>query len=390
MRIGVTTFGGDSGKSGISQYMSHLLQRFPAIAPDIEFEVILYKDETDMFLEGVTGADVCHACELFRPPTLNLLWHQIGLPLLCARRGYDLLFIPAGNRRLPFWTPCPIVANVMDLSALHIAGKYDRLHSFYNLRVLPMLIRRLTGILTLSESSKQDIIEYVGAPEESICVVPLAADPVRYFPGDKQEAQQRIRQRYGVEPPYILYISRIEHPGKNHVRLIRAFEKIKIADRLPHRLVIAGSDWTRAEEVHRQAEASPCRQDIVFTGFAPQSDLPDLYRGADVFCFPSLFEGFGMPVLEAMACGTPVACSNCSSIPEVAGNAGVLFDPLSEESIAEALSDLLAHEDKRQRCREEGIARSKEYSWENTASRTIEALLRFARQPSGSTRHRPR
>ncbi len=97
MRIGVTTFGGDSGKSGISQYMSHLLQRFPAIAPDIEFEVILYKDETDMFLEGVTGAGVCHACELFRPPTLNLLWHQIGLPLLCVRRGYDLLFIPPAS-----------------------------------------------------------------------------------------------------------------------------------------------------------------------------------------------------------------------------------------------------------------------------------------------------
>jgi len=156
--------------------------------------------------------------------------------------------------------------------------------------------------------------------------------------------------------------------------LIRAFTRLKDSEPIPHQLVLAGSDWDRADEVHRVAEASDCAADIVFTGFASTADLPDLYCGADLFVFPSLYEGFGLPVLEAMSCGVPVACSNLSSMPEVAGDAAVLFDPYDEEAIAEAMRSLLTDSEMLGRYARQGLERSKGFSWSVTAARTLEVI----------------
>ena len=305
---------------------------------------------------------------------LNVAWHQACLPGYCRRRGYDVLFLPAGNRRVSIHAPCPAVGTVHDFSNLHVKGKYDPARMFYQGHVLPWMVRRLKKVITISESSKRDIVECAGVPETRVSVISLALDHGNYFPRHGVEAAERIRGRYHIDRPYILYISRIEHPGKNHVGLIRAFEKLKAAERIPHQLVLAGSDWNRAEEVHRIAEASRWKSDIVFTGFVPQGDLPDLYCASDVFVFPSLYEGFGLPVLEAMACGTPVACSNTSSMPEVAGDAALLFDPGDSEAIASALRNLLTDADLRADCIRKGIERSRLFNWSTTASKTLDVI----------------
>jgi glycosyltransferase involved in cell wall biosynthesis len=228
--------------------------------------------------------------------------------------------------------------------------------------------------LTVSESSKRDIIEFGNVAEDKVLVTPLAAEKARYYPSNALEARRQVKLKFGILGPYMLYISRIEHPGKNHVRLIKAFEIFKKRTGLPHQLVLAGSDRERAEEVHRAAEHSEFSKEIVFTGFAADEDLPDLYKASELFIFPSLYEGFGLPVLEAMACGVPVACSDLSSLPEVCGDAGLLFNPYKETSIAEAIIRLLESEQVRERYSELGLVRAGQFDWRATALQTLAAL----------------
>jgi glycosyltransferase involved in cell wall biosynthesis len=301
-------------------------------------------------------------------------------PLCRARRerAFDVLFLPAGNRRLPWYVPCPTVGTVHDFSSIHVPGKYDRARMLYITRVLPLLIRRLTHVLTVSESSKRDIVEYAGVAKDKVTVTPLAADPGVYFPRDPQEAAALVAPRHAVRPPFILYTSRIEHPGKNHARLIRAFAELKRKEGIPHQLVLAGTDRERADEVHRIAGESGCAKDILFTGFVASEDLPLLYQAADLFVFPSLYEGFGLPILEAMACGTPVACSRISSMPEVAGDAAVLFDPAEECSIGSAIGSIITGTDLRRDLAARGLERSRQFSWARTAAQTLGVIRSLA------------
>lgn len=372
--IGVTTFGGDGGKSGVSQYMINLTRELAVAAVPDQFEILSYRDEKRIFIPNEGNLSILRFPDSFRNPILNVAWHQLFLPYWCKKRNYDVLFLPAGNRRLPLWVPCPAVGTVHDFSALHVKGKYDPARDFYIRQVLPRLIRRLTRVITVSESSKRDIVEYARFPEERIHVTPLAADADVYHPRDKASSYQYVQQKYQLTAPYILYISRIEHPGKNHVRLIQAFARLKASRKIPHQLVLAGSDWMGADQVHRIAQESGFTSDIVFTGFVPSQELPDLYCGCDLFVFPSLYEGFGLPLLEAMSCGVPATCSNLSSLPEVAGPDSLRFDPYKEESIAEAIFSILKDEENRLRYAQIGFERSQQFTWKETARLTLEVL----------------
>lgn len=380
MKILVSTFGGDAGRSGIGQYIIHLMREFPRVAPDVQFDLLALEGEGHLYATDPERIRVITIGKHLSSPMKNLAWQQFAIPRLCAKGKYDALFVPAGNRRMPYWVPCPSVGTFHDLAILHVPGKYDRIHTFYNRHVLPALVRHLTKVITDSEFSKRDLLEYVRVPEERIVVIPLAADANLYFPRDKEESGQHAGARYGLRQPYVLYISRIEHPGKNHVRLIRAFTRIKEKYKLPHQLVLAGSDWHGAEDVRREAAASGVAEEIVFTGFVGQGDIPLLYCGADAFAFPSLFEGFGLPILEAMASGVPVACSNTSSLPEVAGDAAQLFDPLDEDAIEDALRRILTDDSIRTTCVERGLRHCKKFSWEQTAARTVEVLRGLPRR----------
>ncbi len=375
MRIGILTFACDAGRSGIGQYLIHLLREFPKVAPDVEFEVVGHEDELGAFLPAEHGYVLHTVGTRWKSPILNILWQNLMLPWLCQAHRYDVVFLPAANRRLPLWLPCPSVGTVHDFSSMHITGKYDPLRDVYIKRVLPILVRRLTRVISVSESTKQDIVQYARVPAERIMVIPHGVDHDTYYPRDKEESQGKVCTKYGLRPPYILYISRIEHPGKNHVRLIHAFAQLKQDTDLSHQLVLVGSDWTRAEEVHKAADATRLGDDIRLTGFVDGADLPDLYCGADLFVFPSLFEGFGMPILEAMACGVPVACSNCSSLPEVAGDAAAYFDPSDKKDIAESLRDKLLNPLERERLIEAGNLLAAQSCWFESANSTLNEIM---------------
>lgn len=374
MKIGITTFGGDGGKSGISRYIVNLLQEFSRIESEFEFEILVYEDEKEIFLKGIDNVSYLTFSKRISPPVINIAWHQLSLGRLCQERQYDLIFLPAGNRRLSFSLPCHAVGTVHDLSSLHVEGKYSKFRQLYIFKILPSMVKRLSKIITVSESSKKDIRNFMSVPENKIVVTPLAADNQMYYPRSKEVSFNQLKSKYKLQAPFLLYIARIEHPGKNHVRLLEAFNILKKNHLIPHQLVLVGSDWNRAEVVHQFARESEFTDDIVFTGFVPDADLPFFYTACDLFLFPSLYEGFGLPILEAMISDVPVACSNLSSLPEVAGNGALLFDPASVESIVESILAILFDDAKKNSLIKKGKQRGKMYSWENTALRTLDVF----------------
>lgn len=377
MKIGITTFGCDL-KSGMSRYVTSLITQFADFEGTDQFEVIAHESALHEYLSGVKNNNIptLHVDERLQNPLLNVAWHQLSLPGVCKKQGYDVLFLPAASRRMPVWSPCPAIGTIHDMSPFHITGKYDHLRNLYQMKVLPKMFERLTHVISISESTKADILKFTNIREEDITVIHHAADTRVFYPRDKEQALASL-SNYRIKSPYIIYISRIESPGKNHLNLIHAFEKLKRDEDIPHQLVLAGADWHGAEDVHLAAEKSQFSQDILLTGFVGSEDLPNLYSAADLMVFPSLFEGFGLPILEAMSCGVPVACSDISSMPEIAGEGAVLFDPHNVESMSKAMFKILSSNENKQIYSDKGLERAAQFSWQETARETLDVMRRF-------------
>ena len=374
MKIGVTTMGCDAGKSGIGRYTTTLLSHWIDRNEDLQ---LFGHDSERLVFTGGREVAWNSVNERWKSPLASVLWHQTALPR--KTQNLDVLFLPAGNRRLPILLNVPSVGTVHDCSSLHVHGKYDRAREFYIKQVLPRLMQRLDHIITVSESTKHDLVGYCGIAPNRISVIPLAADASVFFPRNVSDCREDLCRRYALSQPFLLYTSRIEHPGKNHIRLIRAFEKLKMSTGIPHDIVFVGPERERAEEVRAFAARSACAASIRFAGMVSDDDLPLFYGAAEALVFPSLYEGFGLPLLEAMACGTRVLCSNCSSLPEVAGGAALLFDPENEDQIAEQMARIIFETDAQRAERiQRGVNRAAEFSWGRTAKTTLKLLKRVA------------
>jgi glycosyltransferase involved in cell wall biosynthesis len=241
--------------------------------------------------------------------------------------------------------------------------------------------QKAAQILTLSEFSRRDIIETYSVDSERVFVTPPAA-PRHFAPVTDETELRRIRATYGIQRDYILALGSIQ-PRKNLVRLINAYGRLCDGGSRPPQLVLAGKrGWLEAETI-QAAEKSDVREDVLLVGYVPDAELPALYSGAVCFAYPSYFEGFGLPVLEAMQCGTPIIAGNRTSLPEVAGDAGVLVDPFDEAEIADGLSRVIKNPDYRGELRVKGFARAAAFKWEKTARLTLQAYER-ARVPAAS------
>jgi len=382
MKIGIAVSGCDLGESGISRYLIELLKTLAAAPGDEEYLLFGSRKALEVFDPHNPRFALEAFEDRYAEPIPNLFWNLFKLPRFAIDHNLDLLFFPAGNRRMPLKPGLPVVSTVHDLSSLHMTGKYPLSHELYIKYLIPFQLRRLDSIISISEATKKDLVDSAGVDAGKITIIPHGVDLERFAPEKAIAAAPAVATKYSLNAPYILYISRIEHPGKNHVRLIHAFTEYKRRKGDPALLVLAGKDWDRAEIVHREAEASPYAADIRFTGFASNEDVVGLYGGATALFFPSLFEGFGMPLLEAMAAGVPVFCSNCSSLPEVGGDAARYFDPEDEATIATAMA---AADDKTllETMRHAGLVRAEAASWGNTAKATL-ASLRAAAQRNPS------
>lgn len=332
MRIGVSTFVMQGGKSGVAAYIRNLLRFLQEEDAENTYDLLMARDEADLIpLTNPNFGKVLYPSAI-NQPVLNLVWHNLRLP----QKKYDVLHIPS-CRRIPLLKRTKVVATVHDLAAFSVDGKYDRARMFFNRKIVPSMIRNADHVIAVSHATKDDLIRLVGYPEKKISVIYSGIDHTLFRPTSKDEARRQLALLHGLEKPFFTYVSRLEHPAKNHVRLIEAFERFKLENDSAHQLVFAGADWNGADAIRARAAESPVKADIVFLGFVPIQTLPLLYSGCDLMVYPSLFEGFGFPIVEALACGAPVVCSATSSMKEIAEGLLPTFDPSSTDELFQAI-----------------------------------------------------
>ncbi|GAB1481632.1 glycosyltransferase family 1 protein [Treponema sp.] len=375
MKIGIDTFACDGGNSGIGAYLLQLLKRIPR--SEEHYELFGWEFDRYAYNEAAEGID--YISQGIRTGRMaNSLWHVLKYPQFAKDRNYGACFFPAANRRLPRRSPCPTVGTVHDLAAYR-GPRRNREHLGAVLRLIfPDSLRSLDRVIAVSEWVKQELVEVAKLDETRIDVVPDGIDLEAFHPRARNEESVVLIQPFSFRRPYILYASRIDHPVKNHARLIEAFGIFKSITKHPHRLVLAGVDRRGADKVKKIASKSPYRNDIFFTGHFPLKSLPELYAGADLVVVPSRYEGFGMGALEAMASGVPVACARAASLPETADQAALYFDPDDAEDMADRIVTLTTDRETYREYRNRGLERAQNFSWARCAEKTFKIIKETA------------
>ena len=370
MRIGFDARFVDDRYHGVGRFAHQLLEALTRVGPDVgpEDRFVVYtnprRPSTRLDLAPVLGRANVEA----RPLPLDI-YHpaeQPALALAAARDRLDLFYSPYFPA--PLLAPCPVVTTVHDLIFDRVPeygrGKWVR---FYYRPMMRLAARKARRVIAVSAATAADLREIYRVPEHKIAVVPEAAG-AQFRPVEDPAELARVRELYQLPARFALAVG-VHRPHKNLATLIEAFGLVR--DRFPHDLVLVGEAHARYDDpvpaaIDRLGLSDRVRQ----AGHVADADLPAIYTLADLFVQPSLIEGFGLPVLEAMSCGAPVVASNTSSLPEVVGDAGLLADPRDPASLGAALASVLADADSRERLRAAGLARAAEFSWDRAALAT--------------------
>jgi len=359
-------------RRGMGNFVYNLIMELAKLPGDEQY--VLYVD--DMKEEEFAP---CNSRFKFRKirPSFYPIWEQLTLPLAVARDHVDILHCPANTAPLLVPGNCRLILTIHDVMYLLPSrllppspSFYQRLGRIYRRFLVPRVAHRAKVVVTVSYCSRQDIIKYIALPENRIYVVQEASGRV-YRPVENTVALESVRKKYTLDRPFILALAGVD-PRKNTSRLIEAFAKILIETNRSYQLAMIGLPSSARHRFFQEARKLEIDNQIVFSGFVPEDDLVALYNLAEVFVYPSLYEGFGLPILEAMACGTPVVTSPRGSIPEVAGDAAIFVDPLSAEAISHGIKRVLTDHELARRLREKGFERVKSFSWRNAAIKMLQ------------------
>ena len=365
-RIGLNahllTLSGTYRSAGINGYISQLLQHLPGTASGLRHIAYCF----DPAFQQPAGMVVDRSHWDTRSPWRRILWEQTRLALLS--RGLDLLHGLAYAS--PLAAACPTVVTVHDLSFIRYPEAFRPFHRIYLRWITLASTRRAAHVIAVSESTRRDVINFCGVPAGRVTVVPNGVT------GDFRPAAPcevlSFRRRRGLPERFILFVGTLE-PRKNLVRLIHAYGDWCAARRTagaPPKLVIAGGRGWFYHQIFAHVVERGLDSQVLFPGYLPCDELPWWYRAADLFIYPSLFEGFGLPVLEAMACGTPTITSATSSLPEVAGEAALLVNAEDPRALATAIDRVLGDPVLAAELSRRGVARAAEFTWARTASAT--------------------
>ena len=382
MKIAISTSVIQRGKTGVAQYVFALIRALLPYAGEHQFHLLVLEQDLPLLEFAKDRMTLVPVDEKWRPALKNIIWHQTRLPGWLKRQGIDVLHVPS-YRRMLRRAPCALVSTIHDLAPFHVRGKYDLARMFYGRVLVKHLARHQDRIIAVSSCTGRDIERFFGIPLDEQKVILNGLDHHRFSPGDAAIPRTKAAQQWGLDAPFFLYVSRLEHPGKNHVRLIEAFNRFKTATGSPWQLALGGSDWHGAEVIHAAAAASPHAKDIRFLGFVGDAVLPDLYRAAGAFVYPSLFEGFGMPPVEAMACGCAVISSAAGSLSEVVGDAALIIDPENVSMIADALAEVASNEARCQSLVEAGHRNAQRFDWDQNAAQVMRVYRDASAEKSG-------
>jgi len=377
MRVAFSLGGTDLGRSGLGVWVREVLPRLTAmLAGSGDSLVVLGEPGELLAYQSVLGsADRVRMPPSFGVAALSALTFLGTVGRVARRAGADVLLLPAANRRVTAFSPIPVVAVVHDFANFRVPGQSDPLRNAYRRLLVLRALRSATEIVTVSSATRRDLTSLLGPDAPDMHVVPNGVDTSRFAacaPEDPLVAEARTR--VGLSDPYVLYPARLEHPQKNHLRLVAAFARSEACS--GHQLALCGADWGAQQLVEREITQRRLDSRVRLLGFVSDEDLPLLVAGASAIAMVGLHEGFGLPALEALAAGRPVVASETGALPEVVGSLGVLCDPTSERSIADALDRALRDLQLRDRCVREGPTRAGTFCWDNTARGILAACHR--------------
>lgn len=362
-RIGINAhlLSGEAGyrRAGIHQYIAQVLRHLPWEEEGPDYVVYTRQTNDIAALPGKTAVSTRLPTErrLFR-----IAWEQLVWPWQARRRQIDLLHSMAFVT--PVLTRIPTVVTVFDLSFMHYPDSFPAAQRRYLTGQTRRSCRHARRIITISESSRQDVHRFFDIPPARIDVVRPGLDPAYHPPTPPQLAA--FRAKMGLDRRVVLHVGTLQ-PRKNIPVLLDAFARL--ADPALQLVLVGGKGWL-FDDIFRRVEALGIAQQVQFTGYVPDAELPLWYAAADLFVFPSVYEGFGMPVVEAMACGTPVIAADTSSIPEATGAAGLLFDPHDAAQLAERMANVLYDDAQSDKMRRLGQQQAQQFSWETAGRET--------------------
>ena len=355
---------------GIGRYISNLLRAMPPHLHDGERLVYLCSGQqrTNLKLDDSdrliwVGADAS-------PFSVRQQWQ---IPRLL--RAHDVAVYHSPYYLMPYWPGKATVLTVYDLIP-QLFPEYVSQRARSLFRVTTRLaLHRAAHVIAISEATREDFMSHYGVPSQQITTIPLAA-AANFRPVPK-EWLDKMRRQYDLPEPYVLYVGS-NKPHKNLLGLVRAWRHVQEFVQGSHKLVIAGHWEPHHSAIQQEIERLSLKERISLLPNIAEQDLPALYSGADIFVFPSLYEGFGLPVLEAMACGCAVACANLSSLPELVSDAALLFEPREPSAIAQAVVELLQNPRRRQEYQRRSLQRAAAFSWSRTAAETVQIYRQIA------------
>ncbi|MFU0824907.1 glycosyltransferase family 4 protein [Clostridium sp.] len=299
-------------------------------------------------------------------------WDEVNIPNILKSKDMDLYHVPQNGIGLPKEKTCPFIITLHDIIPYKMPETVGETYLEIFLREMPSIISKCDGIITVSNYSKKDILNAFDFPEDKVFVTHLANEDI-YIPLDKKQCKDFMKKNYSINGDYILYVGGFS-PRKNIVGLIQAFSKL--LNKLKNsslKLVIVGKQGKSYSLYKKTADDLQLSDNVIFPGFIPLEHMPIFYNACEFFVYPSLYEGFGLPPIEAMACGVPIVASNLTSIPEVVGDAGILINPYDVDELYDAMYKVLEDRNLRNDLIDKSLKRSSEFSWLKTAETTLKA-----------------
>ncbi len=366
MKIGINMQLLSATDAGVGQYARNLADNVTRFDTDNRYFIFGDPGRLNAFDSSNTTVIPTHSIVSRR--IRRILWEQLILPGKVTARNLDIMYYPDHTTSF-LRMSCPVIITVHDLAFLAFPKTFGTATRVYKSLAVSRSAARADLVIADSEATKRECMRLLDLPEEKLRVVHLGVSPL-FGPVRDEQKLEMVRTKYGLEGDVVLYLGTLE-PRKNLVRLVQAFHRMKARGHGKVKLVIGGSKGWLFKEIFETVEKLGLSEQVVFTGYVPAEHLPALYAIARVFVYPSLYEGFGIPPLEAMASGCPVVTSNTSSLPEVCGDAAVFVDPYETDEIATAIDRLLDDPSACEQLRAKGFAQAARFGWERTAREHI-------------------
>lgn len=380
MRVGISGYVGNR-LTGIGRVLIAIIDELAKQHPEDKYIIFRNFDFKEYDCLGhYSNVELVNVSYTKESTAKNIWWHQWLFQKLLKQYKCDLAYIP--NFTLLLWKAVPTIVTIHDLIEYNVSDKFSKARMLYRKGLCdPLMAKRSDHILTVSKSSYNDIVKYLGVKPEKITLTLNATDKNFFKKYDQKDVENAI-SIYGLSfKEYLLFVGTIDYPGKNIKTVIEAFFNLRSQGKLEgKKLVIIGKDGFNSQVIYDFVNSSPFKDEVIFTGYLKDEELPKYYAGAAIMLYLSFFEGFGLPVLEAMSCATPVICSNTSCFPEIVEELDVMVDPIDVKSTEDKILMILRSEEYYNEISNKCYEKSQKYSWVESAKEYHKAFAKLIKK----------